>query len=678
MVKIRPLVAGVASLVLTAALLTAYAAHQPSLNQVKADANPGPRDVIVHLFEWPWASIASECTNVLGPKGFGAVQVSPPQEHVVLPGHGYPWWQDYQPVSYRLVTRRGDRAAFANMVSTCHAAGVKIYVDAVINHMAGGASTGAGSDGSTYSQYHYPAVPYSTNDFHHCGRNGNDDIVNWTDRWEVQNCELVDLSDLKTESSYVRGKLTAYLNDLISLGVDGFRIDAGKHMPVADLQAIFAGLNGNPYIFSEIIEGGPGEISPTEYTGVGDVTEFRYGDKVGNAFRDGNLSGLNDFGGMLLASGDAVNFIDNHDTQRNGRARLTYKDGQTHALAQAFSLAYPYGVPQLMSSFTFTNPEAGPPAASNGITNAVTCGSGWECEHRRTIVANMVGFHNRVHGTAVTNWTSPAGNRIAFGRGNAGHVAFNRSGSAWTATFTTQLPNGSYCNVAATGCQTITVSGGQFTATVPANGMIAIQSAVSGTPSPTPTGSCTSTAVTFNLNENAYIVGSIPALGSWNTAAAIPVPGTVHIPFNTSFQYKYLRKDTAGNVTWEYDPNRSRSTTMACSATYQETWNGPGGGSCTSIAVTFEVNATTTWGENIFVTGSIPALSNWAPASAVALSSAAYPVWRGTVNIAAGTAFQYKFIKKDGSGNVTWEGGGNRGYTTPNSPCSVTIGGAWQ
>ena len=38
----------------------------------------------------------------------------------------------------------------------------------------------------------------------------------WTDRWEVQNCELVDLSDLATETAYVRGKLTAYLNDLIS------------------------------------------------------------------------------------------------------------------------------------------------------------------------------------------------------------------------------------------------------------------------------------------------------------------------------------------------------------------------------------------------------------------------------------------------------------------------------
>ena len=294
--RYRRLVTAAAALLVGAVVLVPLLRSAPDA-EAKADANPGPRDVIVHLFEWPWASIASECTNVLGPKGFGAVQVSPPQEHVVLAGQGYPWWQDYQPVSYQLVSRRGNRAAFASMVQTCHNAGVKIYVDAVINHMAGGASTGSGSAGSTYSHYSYPAVPYGSNDFHHCGRNGNDDIVNWTDRWEVQNCELVDLSDLATESAYVRGKLAAYLNDLISLGVDGFRIDAAKHMPVADLQAIFGQLNGSPYIFHEVIEGGAARSRPAEYAGIGDVTEFRYGDVVGNAFRDGNLANLNNLAG---------------------------------------------------------------------------------------------------------------------------------------------------------------------------------------------------------------------------------------------------------------------------------------------------------------------------------------------------------------------------------------------
>src|SRR5690348_1989461 len=103
------LLAAALAAALTATGLTAAALSDPATPaSASADASPGARDVIVHLFEWPWASVASECTNVLGPKGFGAVQVSPPQEHVVLPGQAYPWWQDYQPVSYRLNSRRGD------------------------------------------------------------------------------------------------------------------------------------------------------------------------------------------------------------------------------------------------------------------------------------------------------------------------------------------------------------------------------------------------------------------------------------------------------------------------------------------------------------------------------------------------------------------------------------------
>jgi hypothetical protein len=35
---------------------------------------------------------------------------------------------------------------------------------------------------------------------------------------------------------------------------------------------------------------------------------------------------------------------------------------------------------------------------------------------------------------------------------------------------------------------------------------------------------------------------------------------TVNLPASTSFTYKYIRKDAAGQVTWEYDPNRSHTT----------------------------------------------------------------------------------------------------------------------
>jgi alpha-amylase len=75
---------------------------------------------------------------------------------------------------------------------------------------------------------------YSGWDFHDCRRA----IGNYRDRWEVQNCELAGLADLRTESDYVRGKIAEYLNAMLAMGVDGFRIDAAKHMPSGDIAAI--------------------------------------------------------------------------------------------------------------------------------------------------------------------------------------------------------------------------------------------------------------------------------------------------------------------------------------------------------------------------------------------------------------------------------------------------------
>jgi len=408
---------------------------------------PGTRDVGVHLFEWTWAAVGRECRDVLGPKGYGAVQISPPQEHVVLPGSGYPWWQDYQPVSYRLDnTRRGDRAAFANMVSMCHAAGVKVYADAVINHMTGGASSGPGSAGSSYSHYDYPGI-YQVQDFHHCGRNGNDDIANYGDRYEVQNCELVDLADLATESDYVRGRIAGYLNDLISLGVDGFRLDASKHMPAADIAAIKSKLSAPVYMYQEVIYGAGEPITPDEYTGNGDVLEFRYGTDLAKIFNNEKLAYLRTFGSPL-ATDKAVVFTDNHDTQR-GSGVLTFRDNGRYAMANAFMLAWTYGAPMLMSSYEFNSNDQGPPSDGSGRTADATCfTNGWRCEHRWQVISNMVGFHNAVRGTGVVNWWDNGNDTIAFGRGNKGYLILNDEGSAATGrSFQTSLPAGVYCDV---------------------------------------------------------------------------------------------------------------------------------------------------------------------------------------------------------------------------------------
>jgi len=575
------LLTGLAALTLLAGLAVA-AATAPTR---AAASPPGSRDVVANLFEWPWTSVATECTGVLGPKRYGGVQVAPPEESVTVAGH--PWWEVYQPVSYQLTSRMGNRAQFASMVSTCHAAGVKVYADAVINHMTGQGNTGYG--GSTFpDKYTYPGT-YSYPDFHHypdpCPE-PDVQIHSYGSQAEVQECELVSLADLYTEHDYVRGRIAAYLNDLLTLGVDGFRLDASKHMNPADIADIRSRLTGTPYLYQEVIYGAGEPVQPSQYEGNGDLLEFRYGTNLKAKFGGGNIADLQTFGASwgMEPTDKAVVFVDNHDTQRNG-STLSYKDGATYTLANVFELAWNYGSPNIMSSFTFGNNDQGPPSAANGIVSPVSCGSGWQCEHRQRAVANMVGFHNAVAGTSVGHWWSDGSNQIAFSRGANGFVVINKEGGTLVRTFATGLPAGTYCDMvhgdySGGSCSGPLVSvDGSGNATVNVAGMdaVAVHTAarVGGS----------YVRVTFNANattvfgQNVYVVGSIPALGSWNTASAVPLSPAGYpvwsagtpLPAGTSFQYKYIKKNPDGSVTWESDPNRATSTGTG-PLTLNDTW----------------------------------------------------------------------------------------------------------
>ncbi len=172
-------------------------------------------DVFVHLFDWKWTDIATECETVLGPAGFAAVQVSPPQEHSITPGHD--WSERYQPVSYSIArSRSGTGAEFASMVSRCQAAGVGIIVDAVINHMTNFPSPGVGSNGTAYTKYEYPGL-YTPADFHPTCT-----VTNYQSAANVQDCELLSLPDLNTGLASVRQKIAGYLVMLARAGGGGF------------------------------------------------------------------------------------------------------------------------------------------------------------------------------------------------------------------------------------------------------------------------------------------------------------------------------------------------------------------------------------------------------------------------------------------------------------------------
>lgn len=380
------------------------------------EAVPDKRTVLVHLFEWKWTDIARECEKVLGPAGFKGVQVSPPAEHRQLSSH--PWWQRYQPVSYRLESRSGSRAEFIDMVNRCKAVGVGIYVDAVINHMTGGGGGDARRDlgiaGSSYQKYDYPGL-YSKEDFHRCGATPDNTIQNYQDRYQVQACELVSLSDLKTETEHVRSAIAGYLNDLLDIGVAVFRVDAAKHMPAADLENIYSRLKKPAEIFQEVIDLGFEAVSSKEYTRFGRVTEFRYSAGLGEKFSKGRIADLLNFGAPwgFVDSANAFVFTDNHDNQRGhgaGGNVLTHKNPELYELGNVFMLAWPYGLPKIMSSYKFSNGDQGPPSDSQGRTRSVhgkgeqdDCFKEWVCEHRWSAIRSMVTFRNVTDGQEVGN-----------------------------------------------------------------------------------------------------------------------------------------------------------------------------------------------------------------------------------------------------------------------------------
>jgi alpha-amylase len=402
------------------------------------------------MFEWPWKDVARECESYLGPAGFAAVQVSPPHEHIVWQNH--PWWERYQVVSYKIDSRGGNEADFSDMVKRCHRVGVDIYVDAVINHMTG-IPGGNGISGTAFGHYNYPGI-YQSQDFHHCGRNGNDDIQNYDDRYEVQNCEMLDLADLATESDYVRDRIAGYLNHLLDLGVAGFRIDAAKHIPANDLQAILSRLHRSAYIYSEVITGSGGVIQFGEYMPFGDVMAYGYSEVIANAVRSKNMDAMINASNGFFDSAKAIVFLTNHDLER-GSSVLSYNGNESrmYQLAQIFLLAWPYGYPQLYSGYAFNDREAGPALDQNlrslpVLDGSNNCVAPFTCEHRLPEVAAMVNFRNQTDGSFnVQKLWSNHRDVIAFSRGNQGFVAINFGDSPLEGDFLTTLPDGQYCNV---------------------------------------------------------------------------------------------------------------------------------------------------------------------------------------------------------------------------------------
>ncbi|MFJ1705035.1 carbohydrate-binding module family 20 domain-containing protein [Kitasatospora sp. NPDC088346] len=186
--------------------------------------------------------------------------------------------------------------------------------------------------------------------------------------------------------------------------------------------------------------------------------------------------------------------------------------------------------------------------------------------------------------------------------------------------------------------------------------------------------------------DTVLISGSTAELGAWDPALAVPLTtdaadrpvwhGDLRLPPGGQVQYRYLRRAATGALTREDGPDRSAFVSPGGGTALDDRWNAADGN---PVAGVFHVTATTRWGQTLYVTGGTAELGAWDPARAVPLSTSAtvYPAWTGFARLPPGTAVQYKYLRRDADGGVTWENGPNRTATTPPTG-TLTVDDTWR
>ena len=257
---------------------------------------------ILHCFNWKYNDIKAEL-KAIAEAGFTSVQTSPAQ-----PAGSGAWYWLYQPYAFNI--GNGPLGSKSDLQSLCQEAdkyGIKVVVDVVANHLNG--DTGRCQQDLQDGQF-----------WHTVGG-----VSSWADRYQVTHGEI-GMRDLNSEHSYVQQVVANYMKELESVGVDGIRWDAAKHISLPSENCQFWATvtkNNSMWHYGEILvgpaDGGGHEGLMKEYTNYMSVTDSGYGMDVRNAFAGGNAPGAH---GNWVARGIAPNKLvlwgESHDTFSNG------------------------------------------------------------------------------------------------------------------------------------------------------------------------------------------------------------------------------------------------------------------------------------------------------------------------------------------------------------------------
>jgi glycosidase len=619
--------------------------------------------------------------SYLAGMGVTAIWISPPVDNLninIPDGGGNPTasYHGYQGRDFKRVEEHsGDASntwtAFDNLVTAAHNNNIKVIVDFAPNHSN---QDNAGEFGALYDNGTFLGnfTSDSNGYFHH-----NPNIVDWNDRYQVQYYTLFDLADINQEHATMDAYMKAAAQLFQQHGVDGFRIDAVKHVTWGWQYSLANSIytNSDSFLFGEWYQGNTSDpLYRDSYkfanrSGIS-LLDFPLNTAIRNVF--GSNANFSEIESVLATEAsnftwkeDLVTFIDNHDMTRflslnNNQNRL--RESLAFILTSRGIPCIYYGTEQYLHNDTSGGGDPYNRPMMNSFSTSTTAYS--LINQLSTLRKNNPAI---AYGSMSQRWIN--NDVYIYERkffNNVVLVAINKNEttSYSISGLFTSLPVGARSDYlsGSFGGSSITVNSGSGGNNPVANftlgaHAIAVWSFIEGTAPPEigsigPTAAQPGVNVTIGGNNFGAATGTVKfgtttaTVVSWS-----PTKIVVTVPSVSNGNYSVTVTNTSAQVS-----NSIQFTTLAAKL----------------IPVTFTVNnaSPTVTGDYIFLTGDTVELSNWSTTwdGAVGpMNAPNYPNWFLNVSVPAGRTIQFKFIKITSGGAVTWEAGSNHSYTVPTS-----------
>ncbi|WP_301073577.1 alpha-amylase family glycosyl hydrolase [Turicimonas muris] len=417
-------------------------------------------ETILHAWSWNFPEISKNMKKIAD-SGFTMVQTSPVQHCFQPEGSGKKifddnvtegnWYYYYQPTDWKIGNNIvGTKQQMQEMMDSAKKYNIKVIVDVLPNHTA--------FDVDAVSDDFYKAVGGREKMFH---SKGLDPINNYQDREQCTLWAMGGLPDVNTENPDFQKYYLQFVNELLGMGVKGFRYDTAKHIGVhSDPVDAASGVKENdfwdvvtgrktvkgvrlavPYdslfVYGEVLQDkGVPEAEYADYMG---QTASGYGHVLREMLEKRNANGI-DFASYhhQAAPEYLTTWVESHDTYANAHESAHLTDAQIRE-GWVFLTARQNGTPLFFSR------PAGSTRQNYWGNNVLGARGNDEFMHPEVTAVNK--FRRQMARQKENLQKSENGQVLLVNRGKKGAAIINLGTLSNVVDLPTDLPNGTYKDI---------------------------------------------------------------------------------------------------------------------------------------------------------------------------------------------------------------------------------------